>query len=475
MLLSSQDFLSLQALLKSFRLFAALMLISGAFAQQKPVSVRLNLADRSGPLEIDRIALGQGGLSPEPMWAGQAEQIRMLHPRLVRLFIQEYFDLMPEVGRYHWETLDASVDLIRKAGATPLMNIDFKPKALFPQIDQRIVEPANYEEWERLIFEMVRHYKARGSQIKYWEIANEPDIGEDGGCPYLFTPESYTRYYQHTANAILRADPDARVGGPALAYVKSPILPALLDAAEKQAPLHFVSWHIYNSDPHRVRETIAYVHELLGRHPSLHPETILDEWNMALRDPPQDPQFQPAYILETAYQMKEAGLDYSCYYHIRDHQIDPDVFARFMSPKGVALMARWWNRSPQWDGLFDYNGRTRASYFAFKLLSRLTGDRLVLHSDSANVNGLATYDERLDIYNVLVWNFSKAPAKVEFAVEGIPAKMALRQVTLDASAPSDDENVRLRPTRSKTVQAGATTLAVNLDGYGITFFSLEQQ
>jgi hypothetical protein len=179
--------------------------------------------------------------------------------------------------------------------------------------------------------------------------------------------------------------------------------------------------------------------------------------------------------METAYQMKESGLDYSCYYHIRDHQIDPDVFARFMSPKGVALMARWWNRSPQWDGLFDYNGRTRPSYFAFKLLSRLTGDRLGLDSDGANVHGFATYDERLDIYNVLVWNFAAAPEKVEFTLDDIPSKMALRQVTLDAAAPSDDENIRLRPTPTKTVQPKAAKFVIELERYGITFFSLERE
>src|SRR6185437_13647486 len=109
--------------------------------------------------------------------------------------------------------------------------------------------------------------------------------------------------------------------------------------------------------------------------------------------------------------------------------------------------------------LFDYNGRTRPSYFAFKLLSRLTGDRLNLHSDVANIHGLATYDKRLDVYNVLVWNFSASPAKVDFTLEGIAGKMALRQVTLDAAAPSDDENIRLRPAVAKSVQAGATKLA----------------
>src|SRR6185437_745572 len=137
-----------------------------------PVAMRLNLADRLRPLELDRIALGQGGLSDEPMWEGQVDQIRMLHPRLVRLFIQEYFDLMPEAGSYHWDTLDASVDLIRRTGASALMNIDFKPRALFPSIDEKIVEPTSYEQWEQLIYEMVRHYKQRGSGIKYWEISN---------------------------------------------------------------------------------------------------------------------------------------------------------------------------------------------------------------------------------------------------------------------------------------------------------------
>ena len=197
-------------------------------SQTRAVELRLNLSDTAGPLEIDRFALGQGGLSEDPMWADRAAEVRHLHPRVIRLFIQEYFDLLPKHGRYHWQTLDESVDLIRKTGATPLMNIDFKPKVLYPAVDEKIVDPSSYEEWEQLIYNMVLHYKQRGSNIRYWEVSNEPDIGENGGCPYLFTPENYTRYYQHTVAAVLRADPEARVGGPALAYSGSPILPALL-------------------------------------------------------------------------------------------------------------------------------------------------------------------------------------------------------------------------------------------------------
>jgi hypothetical protein len=452
----------------------AVALIPPLSGQPAAVTMRLDLAQKLGPMDIDHVSLGQGGLSDDPMWADRVNEVRMLHPRLVRLFIQEYFDLMPEPGRYHWATLDASVDLIRKTGATPLMNIDFKPKALFPEVDEKIVDPNSYEQWERLIYEMVGHYKDRRSGIKYWEVANEPDIGENGGCPYLFTPENYARYYQHTVAAILRADPEAHVGGPALANSRSPILPALLDLADNsKVPLHFVSWHIYNSDPLKVRGTIDYVHGLLAKHPNLHPETILNEWNMALRDPPQDPQFQPAYIIETAYQMKEGGLDYSCYYHIRDYQIDPASFAHFMSAHGVALMARWWNRSTQWDGLFDYNGRIRPSYYAFKLLSRLTGDRLRLEAPSGNVHAMASFDDRLEIYNVLVWNFSKDAARVSMTLNNVPGPMVLRKVSLDAAAPGDDDNVRLRPTPSQRLPPGTQQVQLDLPAYGISFFSLE--
>jgi hypothetical protein len=173
--------------------------------------------------------------------------------------------------------------------------------------------------------------------------------------------------------------------------------------------------------------------------------------------------------------MKEGGLDYSCYYHIRDYQIDFDSFARFMSPRGVALMARWWNRSTQWDGLFDYNGRVRPSYYAFKLLSRLTGDRLKLESASGNVHGLATYDDRLLIYNVLVWNFSKDAAQVQMTLDHVPAEMVLRKVTLDAAAASDDDNARLKPTPSQTIQAGTQQVQLDLVPYGLVLFSLENR
>src|SRR5580698_8603514 len=105
-------------------------------------------------------------------------------------------------------------------------------------------------------------------------------------------------------------------------------------------------------------------------------------------------------------------------------------------------MARWWNRSSQWDGLFDYQNRVRPSYYAFKLLSRLTGERLRLDATDPAVHGFASWDPKMLVYNVLLWNYSTAPAHVELAVEGAPSNLTLRQVFLDAAATSEDENAR---------------------------------
>src|SRR5437870_13546334 len=73
--------------------------------------------------------------------------------------------------------------------------------------------------------------------------------------------------------------------------------------------------------------------------------------------------------------MKAGGLDYACYYHIKDHHVSFEKFGLFMSPQGNANMAKWWNRTAQFDGLFDFQNRVRPSYYAFKLAFAPDGRR----------------------------------------------------------------------------------------------------
>src|SRR2546426_9356551 len=143
--------------------------------------------------------------------------------------------------------------------------------------------------------------------------------------------------------------------------------------------------------------------------------------------------------------MKEAGLDHSSYYHIRDWHVSSERFARFMSRAGTAMMARWWNRMPQYDGLFDFQNAMRPSYFSFKLLGRLSGERLRLKSTHPAVRGLLAYDELLRLHNLLLWNFSGTAVRVNLALEGLPRDLKVRPIVLDSLAAGADENSRLRP------------------------------
>jgi xylan 1,4-beta-xylosidase len=452
-----------------------------AFAQVE-ANLAVDAAAVREPMEIGRYALGQGGLSDRPIFDAQVDAIRSLHVKLIRLFVQEYFDLYPRRGTYHWETLDKAIDTILETGARPLISICIKPRALYPVIDQDKTDPASYGEWEELIYRMVRHCNIeRKAGIRYWEVFNEPDIGEDGGCPGRFTPESYARYYAHTARAILKADPEARVGGPALANYRSPLLKSLLDhCSQDKVPLHFISWHIYNSDPAAIQNTIVAEKELLARYADLHCETILDEWNMSLSHPRFEHGYQPAFAIDTIARMREAGLDYSAYYHIRDYHVDPEQFGRFMSRGGTLNMANWWNLTPQFDGLFDYQGILRPAYFAFKMLSRLTGNRVDTKSDQPGIKLLAAYDEDQKMYDALVWNFAvETPpaAHVNLKVDGLgEGNWSMRRIALDSDTASNQENDRMRVERTDRQQnVRAISDSFDLPPYGVVLVSLRKE
>ena len=354
------------------------------------------------------------------------------------------------------------------------MAIAFKPKALFPVIDQDVVEPKDWKAWEELIFRLVKHYKDRGAGIEYWEVGNEVDIGEDGGCPYRFKPDSYVRYYQHPAAAILRADPDARVGGPALANVRSPILPALVEAAAAgKTPIHFVSWHIYSSEPARVRETIEYVKTLLAKFPNVKVEKILDEWNMSLSEPRQRPQIsaclcdgnrlandrsRPRLLVLLSHPRLLRGCEEVLGIHVsaRGRVHGPMVEPHAAIRRPVRL--------PEHCAACLLCVQTPVTAHRRAIALRVGGRERprVLHLRSAVSDAQPAPLE-----------ISATPVRVTIEGAGVPETLLMRPELLDAAAPSYDENARLRPLTPVRVGKGALLTNVDLDAYGIAFWSFE--
>ncbi|PYV78624.1 MAG: beta-xylosidase [Acidobacteria bacterium] len=127
---------------------------------------------------------------------------------------------------YDWKIIDRIFDTFHDAGLKPLVEIGFMPEALstHPQPYRHnfpngsiytgwAYPPKDYARWAELVFRFVKHLRERygDAEVKtwLWEVWNEPDIEYWKG-----TAEEYFKLYDHSADAVRRALPDATIGGP---------------------------------------------------------------------------------------------------------------------------------------------------------------------------------------------------------------------------------------------------------------------
>lgn len=173
---------------------------------------------------------------------------------------------------YDWTIMDRIFDTWIERGIKPIVEMGFMPEALSskPQPYRHFWKPGDsyndvytgwryppndYNKWAELIYRWVIHSVERYGQPEveswYWELWNEPDIKYWGG-----TFEEYCKLYDYSADAVKRALPTARVGGP---HVTSPgysgparFLKAFLVHCESGtnyatgqtgAPLDFIAFH----------------------------------------------------------------------------------------------------------------------------------------------------------------------------------------------------------------------------------------
>ena len=172
---------------------------------------------------------------------------------------------------YSWDIVDRIFDTFHDNGIKPLVEIGFMPQALsthpepyrhnFPQKSVSGIytgwayPPRDYEKWAELVFQFVRHLRQRfgDEDLKtwLWEVWNEPDIGYWQG-----TADEYFKLYDYSADAVLRAFPQARIGGPDSTGPASPraveFLRMFLDHCARKknyvtgktgARLDFISFH----------------------------------------------------------------------------------------------------------------------------------------------------------------------------------------------------------------------------------------
>jgi xylan 1,4-beta-xylosidase len=127
---------------------------------------------------------------------------------------------------YDWTIVDRIFDTFRETGVKPLVQLGFMPEALstqpqpyrhtFPKgniFTGWTYPPKDYAKWAELVFRFAQHLRERygDDEVKswLWEVWNEPDIDYWHG-----TAEEYFKLYDFSVDAVLRAVPQARIGGP---------------------------------------------------------------------------------------------------------------------------------------------------------------------------------------------------------------------------------------------------------------------
>jgi xylan 1,4-beta-xylosidase len=170
-----------------------------------------------------------------------------------------------------WMILDRIFDTYRERGVRPYVEIGFMPEALsvHPQPYQHhwgsktnnnlftgwAYPPKDYAKWSQLVFQWAKHDVERYGRAEvanwYWETWNEANIGYWQG-----TPEEFFRLHDGAVDAVRRALPGAKVGGPDSAGGGTKFLQEFLEhclhgtnlvTGKIGTPLDFVSFHAKGS------------------------------------------------------------------------------------------------------------------------------------------------------------------------------------------------------------------------------------
>ena len=131
---------------------------------------------------------------------------------------------------YDWTIADRIFDTFIERKMKPLVEIGFMPQALSVKPDPYrhnwdpakpygniytgwAHPPKDYNKWAELVYQWVKHCEQKYGRAEvaswYWEVWNEPDIGY-----WQSTPEEYFKLYDYAADAVKRALPAIKIGGP---------------------------------------------------------------------------------------------------------------------------------------------------------------------------------------------------------------------------------------------------------------------
>jgi hypothetical protein len=366
---------------------------------------------------------------------------------------------------------------MRAIGAEPIIAASYMPQ-VFDAVkdDERHSAPKDYGAWEEMCARAAKHARERGTPVKYWEVWNETNAGwlkpgpSDTGSEAFVELvkqasgkepkdkelvrrfEAYCKLYRATALGARRGDPNAKVGGPALAsgpYDEGGAGPGvhgrtfarglMLYCDREHLPLDFLSWHEYFQDANVIAGQARTFREMASEIPSLRGRDLplfVTEWNEAWwPDRPHDNEIGGAWCAD--------GL-IRCFIPQR---AKPCLFYAKQGDEGFR---------GDWGILMGPNNRPKPTYNVAKLFNELSGKWLAVEGGDGEISGVASLDAAKGTLRVIVVNFQPrydVRRHVQIQLTGLPAAFqnaAVREWRVDpthANAWNDPGKAELEPTR----------------------------
>jgi xylan 1,4-beta-xylosidase len=386
---------------------------------------------------------------------------------------------------YDWTIVDRIFDTYVERKMKPLVEIGFMPEALSsnPQPYRHdwkpglpygriytgwAYPPKDYAKWGELVHQWVRHAVERYGRTEveswWWEVWNEPDIQYWRG-----TPEEYQKLYDFAADGLKRALPTARIGGPHATgplgertqkfltdFIEHCLRGTNYATGKTGSPLEFVAFHAKGAP------RVVDGHVRMGI--SSHLRAIANGFRIAASFPElngipmvigeSDPEGCAACSVatnpENAYRNGTMYSSYTAAQIARTYELS-DVHR--VNLIGSVTWAFEFEDQPYFAGFRDLatNGIDKPVLNVFRMLGKMSGDRLRVESSSAasleairdrgvreapDVHALAARGARG--VSVLAWNYHDddlpaAAADVELTIEGLAdGRATVTQYRIDA-------------------------------------------
>ena len=375
--------------------------------------------------------------------------------------------------KYDWTIVDRIFDTYLERKMKPLVEIGFMPEALSakPQPYQHewapdktynkiftgwAHPPKDPKKWGELVYQWVKHcvekYGREEVASWWWEVWNEPDIGYWQG-----TPEQYFELYDHAADAVKRALPAIRIGGPTTTGPKGEKAAKFLRdflqhvvsgknyaTGKVGAPLDYISFHA-KGRPKFIENRVQMGSEfqmsdfdngfaIVASFPTLKRLPII----IGESDPEGCAACSVRFHPQNGYRNGTMYSSYTAATFARKHELAAKHGVNF---EGAVTWAFEFEGQPYFDGFRDLatNGIDKPVLNVFRMFGMMSGQRLTVQSSGAvaladmvksgvkaqaDINAFASRDERA--IHVMAWNYHDddlpvAPAAITLKVAGIPA------------------------------------------------------